>query len=208
MAKSKRLGLIAAMTVFSATSLPQSSYAQGPPTATGTWTGTESFTITDYYDSTVIGQSSGSNVPAELTLQFYIQSPSNPMIPYTYVQMGFTGFSYFADFGLPTTQFDEFNSQGAQGFTTSSAYHYGTFNGEFSVTYQADFADGFIDTTGGTAFATAYILDNTPPTSGYYDIITVSFQSQSVPEPSSLALAASGLLALLVFAGIRCFSTR
>jgi PEP-CTERM motif len=203
MARSKRLGLIAAFTLFAAILLPQSSYAQYPPfIVTGVWSGTESFTTMDYFDTTVIGQSSGSNVPAELTLQFYFPA-RGAEIPF-FLGMSLTGFQPSNPFS-GYHDFFEFNSQVANGFTYSTVYHGVTFSGNFLVTYQADFSDGFIDTSGGSAVADATIL--TSSTSGYDSLSFVSFQS-SVPEPSSLALATSGLLALLVFAGIRGFFPR
>jgi hypothetical protein len=70
MARSKRPGLIAAMALFLAISLPRSSYAQQPLLATGTWTGTEYFTTYCYQGQTLVGESGGSYEQASLTLRF------------------------------------------------------------------------------------------------------------------------------------------
>jgi hypothetical protein len=200
MARSKRLGLIATMSVFSTILLSHSSYAQ--TLVTGTWMGTEYFNTFYYLDTTLLGESSGSISQAELTLQFFVPGLGGTEYPVPYVEMSLTGFRGTSSIpGLPNTEFEIFNTQQATGQTSSSFYHYGSFDGFFDVTYQSNFPDGFIDTDGGIAVASAFVVDDTNPFLGYTAISSVFFSN--LPEPSSLALATSGLLAILVFAWMR-----
>jgi hypothetical protein len=203
MMKTRRLYPIVAFIVFATISLPQSSYAQPKVVATGIWAGTEYFSNYYYLDTTLLYATSGSNDQASLTLQFYD-------LPFD-TSMSLSGFLSSNRFGVTTTEFRTFNSQQAIGQTFGSYYHQGSFIGNFDVTYQSDFANGIIDTidtNGGYAVADATIVDDTNPFAGNYVVSFVSFESSSVPEPSSLVLAAAGLLTALVFAWARGFFGR
>ena len=71
MKTAQKLGLTAALTFFSAISLPRAACAQGltVPSATGTWSGVESYSTVDYLNGQIIGESS-TTFASTLTLEF------------------------------------------------------------------------------------------------------------------------------------------
>jgi hypothetical protein len=198
MTKTERVRLIAVLIFFSAISLSGSSYAQ--QTVSGEWFGVESFTSVVYINDQIVGESSGINVPAYLAVDFYGTYYGARMI----FSIGdFSGDDFgFVGYAMPLT----FGPQGAEG----SANIYGgngSAEANFDLTYQAILSDGSIDTSGGFAVAD---IDDVSFNSDLstYTVSFASFESVSVPEPSSLVLAASGILMVSIFASIRGFTGR
>jgi hypothetical protein len=197
MTKTQRVHLIAVLIFFSAISLPGSLYAQQP--AFGTWIGYESYTTTYYLDAQIVGETSGSNIWTSFNLDL---SPSNSMEHGASMSIG--------NFGISPT-FPGTNVTYGPQYASGNIYEYfypiGIDTGNFNVSYQAVLPDGFIDTTGGFANADINI--------SYYNFQTgittntfASFQGEGLPEPSSLVLAASGILMVSIFAWMRGFTGR
>jgi hypothetical protein len=198
MTKTQRVRLIAVLIFYSAISLPGSSYAQ--QTVSGVWFGVESFTSVVYINDQIVGESSGINVPAYLAVEFYGSYYGSEMAisirDFSGDDIGFVGFAYPQTFG----------PQGAEGYANLYGGN-GSAEANFDLTYQAILLDGSIDTSGG--FAVADINDlSYNSNSGSYTVSFASFQSVSVPEPSSLVLAASGILIVSIFAWMRGFTGR
>ena len=193
MTRSQRLALVGVLTFFSASSLPRSSHAQ---VATGTWVGVESVTTENFFNGQLISESFVSNIPSTLVLTF-VPWP-DPLTVYMSLGAGPSGFD-------EQGHIQSFGPQGASGSVVLDGYPASFSVGNFDVTYQAILPDGTIDTTGGFAVADLDIslLEYLSPAS---ENIFISFQNVTVPEPSSLVLAASGTLVMLVFVWMRGFS--
>jgi hypothetical protein len=193
MMKTKRLGLIAAFSVFAAISLPQSCCAQSNLYETLTVDGVGSL----YIDSVQNG------VPVDYV---YLNYPAIFTLSYTGVYPDI----YTVGFVTMSLQF----------LSIPNPPIFIDLHAIGSSTYQqfdaADFTlvdagmDGFI----ASSFMTSdhRIIAEMTNRTGSLDplnnaVLMGAFQGQ-VPEPSSFVLATSGLLALLVFAEIRGFFTR
>jgi hypothetical protein len=200
MTKTQRVRWIAVPIFFSAISLPGSSYAQ--QIDSGTWIGVESYSATFYgANQMIIGESSGSNIWTTFNLEF-LYSSSDLNIAGIGMSVG--------SFSIPFTFLDSnlqlFGPQEASGSMNADIYHLYYDTGNFFVTYQAILPDGSIDTTGGFADADmTLVITNT---SGAAEHVFVEFQGVGVPEPSSLVLAASGILMVSIFAWMRGFTGR
>jgi hypothetical protein len=200
MMKTQRVRLIAVLIFFSALSLPGSSYAQ--QIDSGTWIGVESYNTTFYgADQMIIGETSGSNIWTTFNLEFLYFSSD---LPIAGIAMSVGSFS------IPFTVLDSnlqlYGPQEASGSMNTDIYHAYDDTGNFFVTYQAILPDGSIDTTGGVADADMNLVITN--TSGAAERVFVEFQGESVPEPSSLVLAASGILIVSIFAWMRGFTGR
>jgi hypothetical protein len=199
MTKTQRVRLIAVLIFFSAISLPGSSYSQ--QIYSGTWTGVESYSTTFYGANQMItSETSGSNIWTSFSLEFRLIPDSS------IVGIGMSIGSFSIPFTLPDSQIQFSDPQDASGRMNIDIYHQYDDVGNFFVSYQAILPDGSIDTTGGFADADMTILFAN--TSGPVERAFVEFQSVSVPEPSSLVLAASGILMVSIFAWMRGFTGR
>jgi hypothetical protein len=200
MTKTQRVRLIAVLIFFSAISLPGSSYSQ--QIDSGTWIGYETYSSTVYnYDQMITSETSGSNIWTSFSLEFRF-IPDSSMVG--------IGMS-IGSFSIPFTFFDSqiqfYDPQDASGRMLSDIYHEYYDNGNFVVSYQAILPDGFIDTTGGYANVGMHVIDVNILTGATTNTV-VSFQGEGVPEPSSLVLAASGILMVSIFAWMRGFTGR
>ena len=199
MTKTQRVRLIAVLIFFSAISLPGSSYAQ--QIDSGTWIGYASYSSTVYnYDQMITSETSG-NIWTSFSVEFrYIPDSSIAGIAMS-----------IANFSIPFTYLDSrllsYGPQDASGSMDTDIYHEYYDNGNFFVSYQAILPDGFIDTTGGFAVADMNVIDVNAITGATTNTI-ISFQGAGVPEPSSLVLAASGILIVSIFAWMRGFTGR
>ena len=114
-------------------------------------------------------------------------------------------------FSIPFTFLDSklqfYDPQGASGSMNTDIYPRYYDTGNFFVSYQAILPDGSIDTTGGFAVADMNVIDVNAITGATTNTI-ISFQGAGVPEPSSLVLAASGILMVSIFAWMRGFTGR
>ena len=200
MTKTQRVRLIAVLIFFSAISLPGSSYAQ--QIDSGTWIGYESYSSTFYnYDQMITGETSGSNIWTTFNLEFVYSSSYYPV-----AGLAMSVGSFSIPFTFLDSNFRSYGPQGASGSMDSDIYHEYYDNGNFDVSYQAILPDGSIDTTGG--FANADMTLVLSYTSGAAEHVFVEFQGGGVPEPSSLVLAASGILMVSIFAWMRGFTGR
>jgi hypothetical protein len=200
MTKTQRVRLVAVLIFFSAISLTGSSYAQ--QIDSGTWSGFESYSTTFYgTNQMIIGETSGSNIWTTFNLEFVSSFSDLNLVG---VAMSVGGFSIPFTFLGSNLQLDD--PQVASGSMNTDIYHQYEDFGDFFVSYQAILPDGSIDTTGGFADADMTILIT--HTSGAAERTFVEFQSGSVPEPSSLVLAASGILMVSIFAWMRGFTGR
>ena len=204
MIKTIKHTLIAALTIFSAIALPGSSDAQ---TVSGSWTGIESFSdVVTGPGGQIISESSGSNVPAVLSMFFsgFNSYTSDPQI----ADMSVSG-----DFGLNISGYTTpvlfpplLGPQSAEGYVIPEQVH-GQLSGYFDLTYQSILPDGSIDNTGGSAVANIrFAVEEV--VSGQQSIGFVYFQSQdvqTVPEPSSLVLAVTATMLGLFAAWMRGF---
>jgi hypothetical protein len=190
MTKIQRLSLIAAFTVFAAIALPQSCYAQPPVILSYSVQGTASLSGAEYnIQEQPIQTWNYTNVPSTLTLSLFEGATSSgegnltmelnlpiaaPFLPVLADPPGVISLASFED-----ATFDLQGEGPGQPFTISSFM------------------------TDGTIFLN-YGYNNEPPSEGSVGLaFGVSFQSSTVPEPSSLVLAASGLLVILIFALMR-----
>jgi hypothetical protein len=205
MTKTQRVRLIAVLIFFSAISLPGSSYAQ--QTVSGTWIGFELYDTTTYFDSQILGETSASNIWTTFNLELVLNTD-----PYTIVQtpiinavMSIGGVGFPPVYPITTDQ--SYSPQGAAASVLADYYPIGIDTGNFDVSYQAILPDGFIDTTGGFAVADMNLSYYNFQTGTTTDTL-IEFQGEGVPEPSSLVLAASGILMVSIFAWIRGFTGR
>ena len=207
MTKTQRVRLIAVLIFFSAISLPGSSYAQ--QTVSGTWIGFESYNTTFYgANQMIIGETSGSNVWTTFNLEYsssFNLQYSSSYFPIVGIAMSVGSFS------IPFTVLDSnlqlYGPQEASGSMNADIYHEYYDNGNFDVSYQAILPDGTIDTTGGYADVDMNVIDVNIFTGATTNTF-VTFQGEGVPEPSSLVLAASGILIVSIFAWMRGFTGR
>lgn len=188
----KRVVLVAVLTFVSALWLPLSARAGG---ISGTWNGLVSYNIQTYVDlmltGTVAGTSGGQMSlgydSGELSITISSSTPS------------IGEYRIIGDQGLGPVP-NPFGPNGGSGFFYGDLYPDSGFGDEFlanfSVSYPSILPDGSINTTSG--FADGDVSGNTfgPLASG--EVFFVSFST--VPEPSSLVLAASALLIAGVFA--------
>jgi hypothetical protein len=194
MTKTQRVRLIAVLIFFSAISLPGSSYSE--QIYSGTWTGVESYSTIFYGANQMItSETSGSNIWTSFSLEFRLIPDS------TVVGIGMSIGNFSIPFTLPDSHIQFYDPQDASGSMNIDIYHEYDDSGNFFVSYQAILPDGSIDTTGGFADADMTILFAN--TSGPVERAFIEFQSVSVPEPSSLVLAASGILMVSIFAWMR-----
>jgi hypothetical protein len=200
MTKTQRVRLIAVLIFFSAISLPGSSYAQ--QIDSGTWIGYASYSSTvSNYDQMITSETSGSNLWTSFSLEFRI-IPDSSIVG---IAMSIGSFSI--PFTYLDSKIESYGPQGASGSMDTDIYHEYYDNGNFFVSYQAILPDGFIDTTGGFAVADMNVIDVNAIT-GVTTNTIISFQGAGVPEPSSLVLAASGILIVSIFAWMRGFTGR
>jgi hypothetical protein len=191
MSKTQRLSLIAALVFFSAFSLPRSSDAGSVSSA---WIGVESFNTAVYRDGQLVSQSSGINVPAEMWITF-----TYPDLVYAQLSMADIYRDDFSVSGFVSNQSVTPNS--ASGFIFS----YGgpsVAGANFEMSFQSIQPDGSVE--GG--YASAYMgFDVTNIGSTTRTVGSVWFQGQGLPEPSSLVLAATASLIILIFRWTRGF---
>jgi hypothetical protein len=195
MTKTQKLILIPALTCFCAVALPPSSDADS---VFGTWTGVESFSeVVSGIDGQIISESSGSNIPAVLSISFASFYPGS--LQPQRIDMSVFGDSGFSISGQPSSGMPTLGPQIADGYVVPFQQGHGQEFVYYALTYQSILPDGSIDITGGSAEATMRY--------SYYDELYgnsgngfVSFQSQSVPEPSSIVLAAIASLMIFIFA--------
>jgi hypothetical protein len=168
----------------------------------GTWYGVESYSITDYDPfGMLVGESSGSNVPAYLgitldssdSLDMVISNNSVPDLSILSV----TG-PVYTPFG-PT-------SASAEVSEYQSFYPYAEIyiDGNYALTYTSILPDGQIDTSTGGAVADLASIEVFAD--GSQELVQALFIS--VPEPSSLVMAAPAFLIILIFAPIRSLGRR
>jgi hypothetical protein len=201
MTKTQRVRLIAVLIFFSAISLPGSSYAQ-QQIDSGTWIGYASYSITVYnYEQMITSETSGSNLWTSFSLEFR-DIPDSSI-----AGIGMSIGSFSIPFTIMDSELRSYGPQNASGSMDSDIYHEYYDNGNFAVSYQAILPDGFIDTTGGFAVADMNVIDVDNLTGATTNAI-ISFQGAGVPEPSSLVLAASGILIVSIFAWMRGFTGR
>jgi PEP-CTERM motif len=189
MTKTNRLGPIAAFTVFAAISLPQSCDAQSifqpPPLVIN---GVGSLSVQEYQASQLIGSSFSSNEPATLILTYEGFSPdvyANGLATLQ-IDVGSVGlpppYPLYASGDATYQQFEDadlsLNAFGRDGFSAS-----------------------IFKTSDGSIVAD--VTDTDFPITGPQYVFQATFQS--VPEPSSLLLAATGFLMILIFAAVRHF---
>jgi hypothetical protein len=200
MTKTQRVRLIAVLIFFSAISLPGSSYSQ--QIYSGTWTGVESYSTTFYGANQMItSETSGSNIWTSFSLEFRLIPDSS------IVGIGMSIGSFSIPFTYLDSKIESYGPQGASGSMISDIYHQYYDNGNFTVSYQAILPDGTIDTTGGFADVDMTVIDVDITTGATTDTF-LSFQGAGVPEPTSLVLAASGILMVSIFAWMRGFTGR
>jgi len=175
----KRLGLIAGLTFCLALSLPCSSTAGD---INGTWNGVVSFSIQDYQNLQLVGSSSGS-VAGQMSLAY--DSSVHTM------SMSIGEFQIIGD-----QLFDPFGPNAATGTmfgdVSPGPGYDGAPIGNYSVDYLSILPDGSIDASSGFAAGDLSIVTLTPFGTG--EIIFLSFHT--VPEPSSIVLAAPAVLAI------------
>jgi len=94
-----------------------------------------------------------------------------------------------------------FGPQSGSGSANVNDYPGGYEIGNFFLTYQSILPDGMIDTSAGGAVADITLASDDP--NGLPQIFYASFQT--VPEPGSLAQAATGVLLTAIFACVRRF---
>jgi|SRR5208283_3490603 len=185
----KALGLVAALAFFSALSLPRSSSAQD---VYGNWDGAVTFSIDEFQGGVLVGASSGAYY-GEMSLDY---STSDHLLSMTIGEFEIIGYQ----------QFDPFGPNSATG--TVFGDHFPGFPpfpiGNFSVNYQSVLPDGSINTSNG--FAAGDIFINAAGEAATGEVIFTSFQT--VPEPSSVALAGAALLLIGIFAWMRRFRPR
>ena len=115
--------------------------------------------------------------------------------------------SFSIPFTFLDSNFRSYGPQGASGSMDTDIYHEYYDNGNFDVSYQAILPDGTIDTTGGYADVDMNVIDVNIFTGATTNTF-IQFQGEGVPEPSSLVLAASGILIVSIFAWMRGFTGR
>ena len=178
MTKTRKLSLIAVLTFFSAISLPRSSCAQD--SYFGTWSGVASFTDTEYLNGQISGVTTGS-IPAMFGFSYY------PSVQISSISIYTDNFTTIASLN----GYDPQSLDVGGGVVSGTIYGEGAFEvgpsiGNFSVSYQSILPDGFIDTVGGSAVADITLLIGALGTTGTGEVVFASFQSQTVPEPSSI----------------------
>ena len=189
MTRIQRLSLIAVFTVFAAIALPQSCYAQPPVMLSYSVQGTASLYGAEYnIQERPIQTWQYTNAPATLTLSFL--GPGELTIALDVPTPAAFPFSLSPLLASPAEELISLQQFEDATFDVS-----GTGPGQpFSISSSM---------TNGTIFLN-YGYDNEPPNEGTVGFaFGVSFQGPTVPEPSSLVLAASGLLVILIFAWVR-----
>jgi hypothetical protein len=189
MTRIQRFSLIAAFTVFAAIALPQSCYAQPPVMLSYSVQGTASLSGAEYnIQEQPIQTWNYTNAPATLTLSFF----------------GPGELTMALDVPTPATfpfSLSPLLASPAEDLISLQQFEDATFDVSGTGPGQPFGISSFM--TNGTIFLN-YSYDNEPPSEGSVGLaFGVSFQGSVVPEPSSLVLAASGLLVILIFAGMR-----
>ena len=202
MTKTRKHGLIAALICFWAISLACSSYAQGPGSVYGTYTGVESYQefVVPIDGQPPVVSSSGSGIPATFSFS------ASPASPYGLVGLSITPDSSTepgASVGGASNSL-EVGSQSATGSTVSYGGE-GATTGFFSATFEAIMPDGQI--VGGlSASADIDLVYFSLGGGGEYNHYDVQFSA--VPEPSSIVQGAMAILMLVLFAWFRGFRPR
>jgi PEP-CTERM motif len=195
MTKIQRLSLIAAFTVFAAIALPQSCYAQPTVMLSYTAYGTASLSGAEYNPQEQPIQTwQYTNAPATLTLSFL--GPGE--------LTGFGELTMALDAPTPATfpfPLDPLLASPAEELIRLQQFEDATFDVSGTGPGQPFTISSFM--TNGTIFLTFDYHDE-PPSPGEPPIaFDITFQGSVVPEPSSLVLAGSGLLVILIFAWVR-----
>ena len=202
MTKIRRLSVIAAMTFISAIAVPRMSDAQS---VSGTWTGVESFSqVISEPGGQIMSESSGSNVPAVLSMTFSGFSYPQALDMSVLADYGGFDISVFGPVYPLEPLAPLLNPQSADGNVVNFDQHRSQEWGFFALTYQSILPDGNIDTTGGSAFANFHFSAYSDSENLYYSGFG-QFQSQDlqgVPEPSSIVLAVTAAMIGLIFAWV------
>jgi len=191
MTKTQKLSLIVALTLLSATSLTRSSHAGA---VYGTWSGGETVITQEFLYGQYLGTSYRTNIPATCCISYDSGADA--------LSMSINDMSFWGQVRYPQTVF--FGPESASGSVSVNNYPGGGGAGDFFLTYRSILPDGTIDTSIGGAVADI-TLDEVGP-DGTGNVYHASFQS--VPEPSSIVQAASGVLLIAIFAWIERHRSR
>jgi hypothetical protein len=184
MTETRKLGAIAALICVAAISCPRS-HAQDVYV---TWQGTVSYDVEEFANGQLVGYYSGSYA-GQLGLDYY----DSPQI----LSMSLSGTFGYSFYGYLSDPFGPTSASGT--LIGAIGGYYGPPIGDFAATYTSILPDGMIDTTGGQAVADITATIGDP--SGTGEIYVGSFVSAAaVPEPSSIAQAATAILIIAVVA--------
>ncbi len=193
----KRAVLIAVLAFLLALSVPRSSTAGE---IYGTWDGIVTYSFQDFENGQPTYSSSGSYLGV-MTLQAS-ESTHELSMYITAVSQPFSGQLLVGGLAPGT-----FGPNAASGTVVGLIYpgdvypYSGPFYGNFSITYQSIFPDGQIDTSNGMAVGD--IMENYSSPEGNGENSSLYFYSVTIPEPSSMVLAASAILLIGIFERVR-----
>ena len=186
MTKSRAVNfLVGALICFSACSLPRTSHAVP---VYGTWTGIETFDTQVYSNGQLVSDTSGSNVPATFSTEYYDFAN---VLSVSINALSLDGYYSSSPFGADS----------ASGTLLVNSGYFGYNVGNFALSYQSILPNGQIDVGAGMAVADITIIDVDGNGNGEIDF--ASFQS--IPEPSAIVLAATAVPLIVFLAWRRGF---